>query len=129
MRLLKIDFQAKKLISAEDLADSDAVPSTEQLAEKPKFFESLLDTEAVLVSVDTTGDKVALPSSLSANRIIMLKWSRKHLPPDFGFDNFGVFGTLQFSGAASFVVLPWHSVIKIEGATSGKNKIWIDQVV
>lgn len=129
MRLLKIDFQTKTLISAENLPDAEAIPAQEQLSEKPAFFDKLFATESVLMSADSTRDKVQLPASITVNRIILLKWIKKHQGPDFGYDNFGIFGTLQFGQTTSFVMIPWDSVIKLEGVTSGKNQVWIDQMV
>jgi hypothetical protein len=123
-RIFHIDFANRVLTKKEDLPDSEAAPTSEQLSEKPKFFLALLDKEVVEISFDTTFNQVILPNSLKSNKIIKLKWSRKFQIPDFGIDNSGVFGTLSFAGEGSFVYVPWEAVIKIEGATSKVEKIW-----
>jgi hypothetical protein len=120
-----VDWKEGKLLSVDRWTDTQLSPKEEQ-----QFFVSNFDTgDTVITTFLCAHPNNRLPPSVAAasSGSASFKWSKKFSIPDFGTDNSGVFGTLAFSGKASFVYIAWDAIYEIT-STSGAHKDWKEKL-
>lgn len=120
-----VDWQTRKLEKKDFFPQAKQEPSAKEI-----FFTQLYDKgDTIYTIASTTASNVQLPDSCKNNAYTNLKWGKKFVINEFGFDRGGVFGYLTFRGVPHFVFLPWSSIIQISGETTGLQQTWAEKTI
>ena len=125
--IIFVDFKNRRRIPTEeapklDLIESNIANSNE---EKLQVFSSYLETGIVRTVVNSLAEDVKVPNEHRVAKL-PLNWSFKFKVADFGYDKYGVRGTLLFSQKPFFVDIPWERVAAIFSLANPEDslRIW-----